>query len=427
MTEKRQTLWLRLVRLGAPAMAVLAAVAVAFTALFARHALDAAADVVVRGDADTLMSTVVVDLWRSDDITPGALDALLARHRAQHLQYVALLSRDDGHVLFEAGAATLHTGRTPYPDIVRRGARVRASRLIPPRAETDAVLGGGPPDGPALLQPYPRPRLVIEMDPPVIGQLERAIESILVVTGVAFVALVVFAWAWSRTLGRLMQLQVRAEGERRLVELGRASSVMAHELRNPLTALKGHAQLLLEDVPESLRPKVGRVVDGAERLERLSNVLLDFVREAPLQIDAVKPADLVHGAIAPLRSERVTVDVARAPPELRLDRERAELALRNLVSNALQASDGPVEVTVLGAARQVVVEVRDHGPGVPADVAATIFGPFVTTKTQGTGLGLAVARRIAEQHGGTLTGANHAHGGAVFRIALPREPHRTKS
>jgi two-component system sensor histidine kinase HydH len=232
----------------------------------------------------------------------------------------------------------------------------------------------------------------------------------------------IVALALSRTTERLSAVRLQAEQERRLVELGRASAVIAHELRNPLAALKGHAQLLAEDLAEPSRAKALRVVEGAERLEGLTNVLLDFVRDAPTDIRAITSTALVDRALAPLPKERVRVDLSSAPSTLQVDAERASLALRNLIQNAVQATpDGgaPVELRIAGNEHEGVIEVRDHGPGLTPGAEAQIFEPFVTTKTRGTGLGLSIARRIAEQHGGTLTGETHPQGGAVFRLVLP--------
>ena len=215
------------------------------------------------------------------------------------------------------------------------------------------------------------------------------------------------------------------EGQRQLVALGRASSVIAHELRNPLAALKGHAQLLVEDLAEPERSKATRVVDGAERLERLMSMLLDFVRDGPLDVRAVTPAAVVDRALVDLPRDRVRVDLSCAPGTMQVDVERTSLALRNLLQNAVQATpDGgePVEVRIDRDGREVVIEVRDHGPGLAAGAEAQIFDPFMTTKARGTGLGLSIARRIVEQHGGMLTGETHGDGGALFRMVLPLEP-----
>jgi two-component system sensor histidine kinase HydH len=408
-------------------MAILAALALAATALLAQRALSNACDVVVRGDGDTLITGVVVDLWQTEpEITPATLARLIAKHGAQGLRYVSLRDRQDHHVIVEAGESAI--AEAPYlpGDIVRQGRRARLVALIPPRSETRA--GGDPqraPPGPAQLRPFPRPHLVVEFEPPLIERLRTDLRRISLVAVLAALVLVAFAVALSRTSTRLWKARQHAETERRLVELGRASAVIAHELRNPLAALKGHAQLLAEDLAEPSRMKAARIVDSAERLEGLTNVLLDFVRDAPVELRAVTPAELVDGALASLPKECVRADLSGAPAILQIDAERTSLALRNLVQNAVQATPQgaePVEVRIAGDAHEVVIEVRDHGPGLAAGAEGQIFEPFVTTKTRGTGLGLSIARRIAEQHDGTLTGATHSQGGAIFRLALPLVP-----
>jgi two-component system, NtrC family, sensor histidine kinase HydH len=353
------------------------------------------------------------------------LEAVIAKHKAQGLRHVALVDRQDQHVIAQAGPAATASSSYFPGQIERHGRRVRLVSLIPPRSETRVRTDPGSAfTGPPELVPAPRPHLVVEFEPPLIERLQTDLTRISLVASVAALILVAFAFAWSRTTARLSAVREQAERERRLVELGRASSVIAHELRNPLAALKGNAQLLAEDLAEESRSKAMRVVRGAERLERLTTVLLDFVRDAPLDVHPIPPVELVERALAQLPKDRVNVDLSRAPASLHVDPERMSLALRNLLENGVQATPSEaeqVEVRVTADEREVVLEVRDHGTGLASATEAQIFEPFVTTKTRGTGLGLAIARRIAEQHHGTLTGETHAEGGAVFRLVLPRD------
>jgi two-component system, NtrC family, sensor histidine kinase HydH len=422
MREGRR--WSSWVASGAAAMAILAALSLAVTVGFAQHALETAAEVVIRGDGDTLIYDVVVDLWETESaLTSETLGPLIAKHEAQGLRYVALLDRQDHHAIAEAGAATM-SGPPYLPgEVVREGRRVRLVALIPPRSETRAaLLPASALAGPTLLAPYPRPHLVVEFEPPLIERLQKDLHRISAVAAIAALVLLGFALALSRTTARLEAVQKRAERERNLVALGRASSVIAHELRNPLAALKGHAQLLVEDLVEPSRAKAVRVVEGAERLERLTTVLLDFVRDGPLDLRAVAPAELAESALVGLPMDRVRLDLSRAPVILHVDKERASLALRNLVENAVQATPPEaerVEIRVEGGKHDVVIEVRDHGLGIAGATEAQLFEPFVTTKTRGTGLGLSIARRIAEQHHGSLHAETHRQGGAVFRLVFP--------
>jgi two-component system sensor histidine kinase HydH len=405
-------------------MATLAALALTVTTLMARRALDNAAGVVIRGDGDILVAAVVIELWRSGpSLTPEVLARVVEKHGSRGLRYVALLDRQDHHVISEAGSQAIASGVRLPGEIVRKGGRVRLLALIPPRSETGAATDASSPPGPVVLAPFPRPYLVVEFEPPLIRRLREDLVRISIVAAAAALILVAFAIAWSRSAARLAAVELHAERERRLVALGRASSVIAHELRNPLAGLKGHAQLLVEDLEGPSRERAERVVESAERLQRLTTVLLEFVRDAPVAPRDITPKELVERTLVALPKDRVRVDLSDAPVTLCVDAERVSLALRNLVQNALHETDAdalPVELRVAARGGDVAIEVRDHGPGLAPGAGEHIFEPFMTTKARGTGLGLAIARRIAEQHRGTLTGETHRSGGALFRFLVPQ-------
>lgn len=403
-------------------MAVLAVLSLGVTVFLAQRALGDASEVVIRGEGDSLIAAVAVELTE-DGAPPSAakLERALSAHEQAGLRYLAIVDRE-GHPVAEAGAPEMQ-GVVPRPGqsrVVGKRARV-SGPLMPPRrfhptGERPPERPPGMPIGPALL--------VVELEPPVIQTLRADLWRIAIVGGIAGIALLAFAIAWSRSAARLAEVEAKAAREQRLVALGSMSSVMAHELRNPLASLKGHAQLLVEDLEEPrARAKAERVVREAERLEGLTTSLLDFVRDGPIERAAVAPSDLVTRATEDLAADRVTLELEDAPEQVRVDAARLARALHNLVENALQATPDGAKVT-LRAERDgdaVVFEVRDRGEGIPAGAEERIFEPFHTTRTKGTGLGLAVARRIAEQHGGTLTGANHPDGGAVFRLRFPVE------
>ncbi len=414
-------------------MGALAALALALTVRVAQRALDNATDVIIRGDVDELIDGLIVELavakW---PVTSTTLTHLLAHHEPQGLRYLALVDRQDHQRRLEAGAAAISKPFSLPGETVRLGRRVRRidalARLLA-RTEgrrdiTTLVATDVFPTTAAAMSGAQgsRPYLLVEFEPPVMERLRADLTRVWIVAALAAMVLIAFAFAWRRSTVRLSIVQLQAEADRQLIALGRASSVIAHELRNPLSALKGHAQLLVEDLPEPSRTKAARVVEGAERLERLTNVLLDFVREGPLEIQPVTPSELIERALAELPRERVSVDLSGAPPVLNVDAERMALALRNLVQNAIQASldeRSNVELRVDAQPPDVVIEVRDHGAGLAPGVKPQLFQPFVTTKARGTGLGLSIAKRIAEQHRGTVTGETHAQGGAVFRLVFP--------
>ena len=406
-------------------MAALAAIALAVTVIASQQALSEASDVVVRGEGDLLLGALVDELTDEPaPISKESLERALALHHDEGLRYVALVDRE-GRPLAEAGRAEIVTGPQRPGESTIEGRRARMTSLLaPPRRRMHAPPGaGGPPFGGRSDRPPGAALIVVELEPPVIETLRRDLRRIAVVAAAAAGVLLTFAFAWSRSARRLAALEERAAREQRLVALGSMSSVMAHELRNPLASLKGHAQLLAEDLEDAgdakRHAKAERVVSEAERLELLTTTLLDFVRDGPIERTNAAPAELVEQSLADLDTDRVKVTLASGPATVEVDASRLARAIHNLVDNALQASPGgTVELEIARQGEDVVLTVRDHGPGLPPGAEAQIFEPFMTTRVRGTGLGLAVARRIAEQHGGTLTAANHPSGGAVFTLRL---------
>jgi len=201
------------------------------------------------------------------------------------------------------------------------------------------------------------------------------------------------------------------------------SAVLAHEIRNPLASLKGHAQLLAEKLPAESREgqKAQRVVKEAARLESLTGNLLDFAGTGPLQPADTDVQELIQEAVGAVGSAAFRLSLKDAPKSWKLDATRIQQALVNVFRNAAEASawGRSVEVNVSARRRGLVIEVHDFGAGIDGGMEEEIFEPFVTFRTTGTGLGLAVARRIVRMHGGTIVGANHPDGGAVFTFTLP--------
>jgi len=241
-----------------------------------------------------------------------------------------------------------------------------------------------------------------------------------IAAAVALAAVTVGLWL---SISREERERERRERERHLASLGEMSAVLAHEIRNPLASLKGHAQLLAEQVGEGSphQKKVARIVSEAKRLEELTRSLLDLVRSSSITREATDPVALLRNAAAAVDAQNVALDTASAPSSWQLDPMRMDQVFRNLLQNAAQASpsDAPIEASVAVERGELLIRIRDRGPGLPKGEEARIFEAFHTTRTQGTGLGLAVARRIVELHDGKLTGETRASGGAEFTVRLP--------
>jgi len=204
-----------------------------------------------------------------------------------------------------------------------------------------------------------------------------------------------------------------------LESLGEMSAGLAHEFKNAIATLQGYAQLLQSmELNDKAHVAAASMLNEVRNLSSMVTAFLNFARPQPLHLEDVCVADLIVDCAAEFN---VVVD---ADPSLtiRADERMLRLALLNLMRNGAEANpDGEVSVSAVREDGNVVIQVRDIGPGIsPADLQK-IFIPFFTTKPKGHGIGLALTHRIVTQHGGTLTAANAPDGGAVFTIRLRQD------
>jgi two-component system sensor histidine kinase HydH len=392
------------------------------TSLLSYRSVVQASGLVSRSQGEALVrSTFFLMRPGQEPPQPAALAMLLQEQAPVGLRYVGVFD-PDGRLVAEAGS------RLPEPPLrLDLHGRDWASLDL---GERIRMVAGPPPEPKGEGQPRGRDRhrpsftIAIEFEPIVARQLRAQAARALGFGVVAAVGLMAVAVLFSRQLLRQEAAERRFEEQRRLAVLGEMSSVIAHELRNPLASLKGNAQLLAERLPPDgrERKKAERIVLEAQRLETLSGELLDFSRSGPIDRRDTDPAALLRAAAEGADASRVVLSLERAPARFPLDAPRVRQALTNLLANAVQASPegSPATARVAMEGDRLVFTVSDRGPGIPPGDLERIFEPFYTTRPTGTGLGLAVAQRIVQMHGGTLTAANEPGGGATFRMAIPR-------
>ncbi|MFF4311868.1 ATP-binding protein [Streptomyces sp. 900105755] len=233
---------------------------------------------------------------------------------------------------------------------------------------------------------------------------------------------------------RVDDMAARDDASRRFV------ADMSHELRTPLTAITAVTEILEEELEAEsgsmdpmIEPAVRLVVSETRRLNDLVENLMEVTRfdagTARLVLDDVDIADQITACIdARAWLDAVDLDAERGI-HARLDPRRLDVILANLIGNALKHGGSPVRVSVRIDGDELVVAVRDHGPGIPEDVLPHVFDRFYKAsasrpRSEGSGLGLSIATENARIHGGSITAANSPEGGAVFTLRLPRDASR---
>jgi two-component system sensor kinase FixL len=221
----------------------------------------------------------------------------------------------------------------------------------------------------------------------------------------------------------------------RLTEMGQVVSALVHEVNQPLAAIGNYAsasrRLLTSGKTEQVQSALSRVADQSERARQIIQRIRDFVKKGESQMrhedlpQVIDEIILLTQASVRQGDVRITTRFDRAASSAEIDKVQVHQVLFNLLRNGIEAMQGQprreiVVATSAADGEMVEVSVADTGPGLPDEVRAKLFQPFVTTKPAGMGVGLSVSRGIIEAHGGRLWAEDNPGGGTVFRFTVRR-------
>jgi PAS domain S-box-containing protein len=232
----------------------------------------------------------------------------------------------------------------------------------------------------------------------------------------------------SRDVTELKTLRERVAHSERMAALGELAARVAHEIRNPLISIGGFARRLEKKLSNDTAEYAKIIVNEVTRLENILKEILGFVKSSRVNKVSLNINEFVNNIIdfsAPTITEKhntIVKELSETPLISSIDPDRIKEALINIIANASQATDhGLITVKTGQEDNEAVIELSDTGCGIKPEDLKNIFNPFFTTKSQGTGLGLAVTHKIIQEHEGRVKVESVWGGGTVFRIYLPLE------
>ncbi|MFQ6040607.1 MAG: PAS domain-containing sensor histidine kinase [Candidatus Poribacteria bacterium] len=228
----------------------------------------------------------------------------------------------------------------------------------------------------------------------------------------------------------------KAQQAERLALIGQTAATMAHEIKNPLVAIGGHAQLIkrvldknaTSNISHQFIPEAASIITNeVERLERLVHGVLNYAKPSSLEKKEYRITDLINSTLELVKHQadesgvKIITDCNCQRQSAPLDDEKIQQVLLNLLENGLAFSpkDGQINLKAFSDNKWMTIEVADNGPGISEEILDSVFTPFVSTRKDGTGLGLAIAERIISDHGGRIWAQNLKQGGALFGFKIP--------
>jgi two-component system sensor histidine kinase HydH len=220
---------------------------------------------------------------------------------------------------------------------------------------------------------------------------------------------------------------LRSESISRLEKLsavGEMSARIVHDLKNPLGIIKNAVELIEispnDNYDESLKKKVKMIRNASERMSRQINNILDFVRTRPLQLEKKSLLKILESSLESKVPDSIKIIKPQNDVEIQCDGKQLEVVFNNIIVNAVEAieNSGEIKVSITDNQSNVKIEIENSGKDITQDDLEKIFDPLFTTKSSGTGLGLASCKNIVEQHGGSISVSVNP---TIFEILLPKK------
>jgi two-component system, NtrC family, sensor histidine kinase HydH len=414
--QRIRTLSPAALRVGLAFFLLLSSAAILFTTAESTRSARSLATQSLESTALALSSSAETALRSGGDKMGGEIRQILSDRVVAY----ALIAGQDGKIQFHTNprliGSSLSREDQNWPSETASGRTITLGTGLP-AYEFNYILHGL--DGvPELL------RMVLHTTPA--DRIVSGAERMWWTVGVVLILLWTVGILFERIFTQHLRLREELEKRHRLALIGQMTAVLAHEIRNALGSIKGYAQWVDEKIEEKDEKKAGlaAVLRGSERIETLVNELLLFSRQETYRLEPIDLPPLIQDLIplwvSPWQGT-VELEIAEKTKVI-ADREKLERVLGNGLRNAVEAMGeaGTLKVAALPDERWIEIRIEDRGHGIPGKEVPHLFTPFHTTKTGGTGLGLAYSKKVMEGMRGTITLTNRQRGsGAILTLRLP--------
>ncbi len=221
----------------------------------------------------------------------------------------------------------------------------------------------------------------------------------------------------------IQQRQKTSQGTDRLIHIGELTSRITHDMRNPLTVIINYSMMIRKNSKNKLDQKsldqLELIEEEARKMYHQIEDVLNYVKLPPLKLHTYSLHDILKKVIERIQMHDVEINLPKNNPQITCDIDKMEIVFVNLITNSIEAMKGSGNITISAREEKgkIIIEFEDSGPGISKENMPMLFKPLFTTKTSGTGLGLASCKNIIERHNGTISAQNNP---TRFIIKLPK-------
>lgn len=270
--------------------------------------------------------------------------------------------------------------------------------------------------------------LVMEAKADVFSTLQTFRDTLFYMGLGGILVIAIFAAIIVNAVRQLLQTEEKLLQQSRLAQLGQMAAMVAHEIRNPLSIIKGSADVLRKKYASEDNELFDFIPEEINRLNRLVSDFLQFARRKELPLADVNAVEIISGLTNSMNDPRIETALAEDSPELQLDSDAFKQVMLNIIENARKSTPEAesrerasifVRSSILDRPRKYRIEVEDHGEGMTPEVLSQIFDPFFSTRATGSGLGMAITKQLVEQMKGNISVTSQKNAGTTVRLEFP--------